>query len=839
MSRHSSRLAIQSPPTPRNGLCFTLAYAGAARIAPRSRPAAWSRVLRPLPLALWVPLALAAWCVPMAEAAGPLPQGGAFVRGQGAMTSGTTSLTIDQSSSRGVIDWHSFSIGNGNTVAFNNGSGATLNRVTGGDPSSILGKLTATGSLYLINPQGILAGPSGVVSTGGRFVASTLDICNDAFIKGGDALTLSGKSDASVINLGRISSSGGDVFLIARQAVVNAGTVKAPSGTVELAAGETVLLQDSASSRQVFVQAGSHGTVVNEGRVKAAQVSLQAADGNVYALAGGGTRIRATGSATRDGHVWLIADSGLVRQQGKIAATNADGSGGTVDTQAAQLAFGRHAAVHAGQWNLSTPAFMIDDAAARTLQRSLSAGTSVDVTTTGGNGATGDLSIASRLRWQGPASLTLAAYRNVSVTGGTTIANEGAGNLTLRADATGADNGGSVSNLGTVDWSKSAGIVSLLYDMNGRYSPGTLLGNASWTAPVYTGLVTQITAYKLVNSLTDLQNVSLDLAGNYALGKDIDASATILTSTHSSGVDFIPLGSAATPFTGQFDGRGHVIDQFSQNEIYSPSGTKAIGLFGEIGTAGVVRNVGITNTAFYEGQDDILDNVPIVITFGILAGRNRGLITYAYTSGYRGATHYGNAPIGGLVGTNDGLIERSWSSATVGDAGDAGGLVGANLGRIVQSFATGRVVTQTFGSPGGLVGVNSGTISQSYAAGNVLGLFGAGGLAYANSGVIEQSFATGPVLGPSYQGPGYGTYGGIVAYSVGGTLASNVYWDKETTTRTVSTGYGSQLPASNGITTAQMSNPSSFDVSWDFSPTGVWVMPAGATHPILRWQLAQ
>jgi hypothetical protein len=39
-----------------------------------------------------------------------------------------------------------------------------------------------------------------------------------------------------------------------------------------------------------------------------------------------------------------------------------------------------------------------------------------------------------------------------------------------------------------------------------------------------------VTGYKLVNSLTDLQNVSLDLAGNYALGKDIDASATILSS---------------------------------------------------------------------------------------------------------------------------------------------------------------------------------------------------------------------------------------------------------------------------------------------------------------------
>ncbi|MGF6936512.1 filamentous hemagglutinin family protein [Paraburkholderia sp. UCT70] len=842
MSRHSSRLAIQSPPTPRNGLSFTLAYAGVALIAPRSRPSAWKRVLRPLPLALWVPLALTAWCVPMAHAAGPLPQGGAFVRGQGAMTSGTTSLTIDQSSSRGVIDWHSFSIGNGNTVAFNNGSGATLNRVTGGDPSSILGKLTATGSLYLINPQGILVGHSGVVSTGGRFVASTLEICNDAFINGGDALTLSGKSDASVINLGRISSSGGDVFLIARQAVVNAGTVKAPSGTVELAAGETVLLQDSASSRQVFVQAGSHGTVVNEGRIKAAQVSLQAADGNVYALAGSGTRIRATGTATRDGHVWLIADSGLVRQQGKIAATNADGSGGTVDTQAAQLAFGRHAAVHAGQWNLSTPAFTIDDATARTLQRSLSAGTSVDVTTTGGNGATGDLGIASSLRWQGPASLTLAAYRNVSVTSGTTIANDGAGNLILRADATGVDNGGSVSNLGTVDWSKSAGIVSLLYDMNGRYSPGTLLGNASWTAPAYSGLVTQITAYKLVNSLTDLQNISLDLAGNYALGKDIDASATVINPTTPSGLAFVSLGSAATPFTGQFDGMGHVIDKFSQNEFYLPSLARSSGLFGEIGTAGVVRNVGMTNSLLTAFQNADF-NDPITITYGILAGRNLGRITYAYTTGGRSAPHYGNVPIGGLVGMNDGLIERSWSSASVGDAGEAGGLVGINVGRIVQSFATGIVSTDIHGVPGGLVGVNSGTVSQSYATGEVPGDLSAGGLVHSNSGVIEQSFATGLVRGYCCIPPGTpSSFGGVAAYNqpaANGTIATNVYWDKQTTNQPVSAGTGDQLPASNGLTTAQMSNPASFDASWDFSPTGVWVMPAGATHPILRWQLAQ
>ncbi|MEM5295920.1 filamentous hemagglutinin N-terminal domain-containing protein [Burkholderia sp. JPY481] len=766
---------------------------------------------------------------PVAFGAGRLPQGGTYTAGTGTIASQGNGLLITQpGSTRGVIDWNSFSIGRHNSVTFNNGTGATLNRVTGGSPSAILGMLSATGSLYLINPQGIVVGPSGVISTGGRFVASTLDVCNSAFMSGSSTLTLSGDSDASVINLGRISSSGGDVFLIARHAVINAGTVAAPNGTAELATGGQLLLQDSAGSRQVFVQTGSQGTVVNNGRITAAQVSLQAADGNVYALAGSGTRIRATGTASRDGHVWLVADSGRVDQLGRIAAGNADGSGGTVDTQAAQLTFGKHTVVDAGQWNLLTPAFTIDDAAAHALRRSLNDGTSVNVTTTGANGATGDLGVASSLRWSGPASLALAAYRHVSVTSGTTIANNGTGNLTLRADASGIDNGGSMTSDGTIDWSKSTGIVSALYDMNGSYTPGMIVANSAWTAAPYSGLITQVTGYKLVNSVGDLQNIALDLGGAYALGKDLDASATDTSFAFSS------LGNATTPFSGQFDGMGHVIDRFMQLD-QSSTEQPAMGLFGAIGPTGVVRNVGMTNAT-------VATNIyfPGGIPLGILAGENQGLITYAYTTGRRGSGAFEGALLGGLVGRNDGLIERSWSSAFVGSAGLLGGLVGGNGGTIVQSYATGPVSGGNHGSGGGLVGANDGTISQSYATGQVYGPFSAGGLALSNDGLIEQSFASGAVLGPSFQGPDYGTYGGIVAVQgspAGVPLASNVYWDKQTTTRSVSAGTGPQLPASNGLTTAQMSDPASF-VGWDFGPTGAWVIPAGTSHPVLRWQVS-
>ncbi|MGF6371888.1 filamentous hemagglutinin family protein [Paraburkholderia sp. RAU6.4a] len=708
-------------------------------------------------------------------AAGKLPQGGTYVAGTGAIASQANGLVVTQpGSTRGVIEWNSFSIGRNNSVTFDNGSGATLNRVTGGSPSAIFGRLSATGSLYVINPQGIVVGPSGVISTGGRFVASTLDVCDDAFMQGGGSLTLSGDRDASVINLGKISSSSGDVFLIARHAVINAGTITAPNGTAELAAGEQVLLQDSGSSRQVFVQTGSQGTVVNRGHIKAAQVSLQAADGNVYALAGGGTRIRATGTADRDGHVWLVADGGRVSQLGKISVSNADGSGGTVDTQAAQLAFGRHAAVHAGQWNLLTPAFTIDDAAARALQRSLNAGTSIDVTTTGANGATGDLGIASSLSWSGPASLTLAAYHNVSVTTGTTIVNNGAGNLALRSDASGIDNGGSVINNGTIDWSKSTGIVSTLYDMNGSYSPGTLVGNAAWSVPLYSGLVTQITGYKLVNSVTDLQSIENDLAGNYALGKDIDGSNVAFT-------------TLAFIFAGQFDGMWHTISNVLPSDV---------AIFGEIGATGVVRDVNV--------KSNVSTTANNLSYAGILAVYNYGMVANVFTSGaIVSETSDSTDWFAGLVATNYGLIARSGSSATV-RAGVAGGLVISNEGTITESYTTGSVT-----------------------ADNVFGY--AGGLAVTNAdhGTITQSFATGPVSSASI------FVGGICGYLNCVGIGSDVYWNVQTTGQSSS---GGNLPASNGLTTAQMSAPASF-VGWDFGPSGAWTMPPGATHPVLTWQV--
>ncbi len=780
----------------------------------------------------------------IARAAGPLPSGGQFVAGTGSITGNTTSLQINQTSGRGIIDWNSFSIGGGNHVTINNGTGATLNRVTGGNPSSILGTLSATGSVYLINPQGIVVGQSGVVSTGGRFVASSLDTDNAAFMNGG-ALTFSsplGTAAGTVVNLGKIASSGADVFLIASSEIDNVGSISAPNGTVEIAAGQRVLLQDSTEGRQVFVQNGNNGTIVNRGAIEAAQINLQAADGNIYALAGNHSVLRATGTTTRGGRVWLVADTGRVWLDGTVQADNADGSGGTVDTDAATLRIAGGPTVTARQWNITVPGFTIDGLAAPVFQRNLDAGTSINLQTTGAGGTSGDIDVASTIGWTGAASLTLSAYHSLTIEAAAKLKNQGSGNLVLRADSQAIDNGGSIVDNGALDWSTSLGIVSLFHDMNGTYHPGTLLANPSWTAPTYSGLLTQITGYALVNSLADLENVNADLAGNYALGRDIDASAT----ANGSYVQLAANGA----FTGQFDGRGHTIAALTMQ-----ANTGNVALFGTLGAAAIVRDLNVNGNASINAD---ITTYNVYGVPGILAAYNYGKIVRVDTSGTISTNPMldagDEATEGGLVGVNHGTILRSSSNVVEYVGGMIGGLVGENDGLISQSFASGAIsATEHVGSggpssiasPGGLVGTNNGTITQSYATDTVstacwYTACAAAGLVYANNGTISQSFATGAVTGGQSvdnEGLPIGPQNyGIAAINDIGSIANDVYWNKDTTGTGIGVGSGTAISASNGLTTAQMSNPASFS-GWNFTDTGAWSMPAGYNHPVLRWQL--
>jgi hypothetical protein len=168
-----------------------------------------------------------------------------------------------------------------------------------------------------------------------------------------------------------------------------------------------------------------------------------------------------------------------------------------------------------------------------------------------------------------------------------------------------------------------------------------------------------------------------------------------------------------------------------------------------------------------------------------------------------------------------------------------GGLVGYNVGVVRESYSSGNVDASFAIGVGGLVGVNQNTITQSYATGRVSSpaeCVCAGALVGQNVfSTVDQSFATGRVGAP-------GSGAGIAAYNYGAvTIAHDVFWDKQTTGASVAVlglAQGAQPGSAQGLTTAQMSMPSSFGPTYDFGPNGVWIMPPEGVHPILRWQIA-
>ncbi|CAO3424950.1 beta strand repeat-containing protein [Azospirillum doebereinerae] len=395
-----------------------------------------------------------------------LPTGGAFVAGSGSIAQSGATMTVTQTSTRGIVNWRDFSIGAGGTVQVNNGAGATLNRVTGGNLSEIMGTLRATGTLYLVNPQGVVVGSSGVVVTGGSFVASTLDVPDAHFMAGG-SLVFKGDSAGSVTNLGKISSTGGDVILIARE-VVNQGTVKAPKGTAALASGTEILLTESGQGgERVFVRVGNAdggGRVETSGRIKAAQVELKAAGGNVYALAGNnGGLVRAAGSENREGRVWLTAGTGANGQggtvvtEGKVTAKNADGSGGRIDVAADGMAM--HTGTLAAR---GTTGGTVSVSAGRVVNQGR-------ISADGKTGAGGRVEVKAAQRYLDTSGARTTANGKGGAGGTVSITAQGSLFASGRVEATGSTAGGKVDLFGD-----TVKLVGATVDASGRTGGGSI-----------------------------------------------------------------------------------------------------------------------------------------------------------------------------------------------------------------------------------------------------------------------------------------------------------------------------------------------------------------------------
>ena len=166
-----------------------------------------------------------------------LPSGGSVAAGSASIIAIDPAKTvIVQQSEKAVVNWQSFSVGAGASVAFQqpNSAAIILNRVTGSGASIIDGNLLANGQVWLINGNGILMGQGSRIDVGG-LIATTSDIADKDFLSGRyDFTKSSANPDAAVINRGSIAAATGGSAILSGAHVANEGVIQAKLGRVVL-----------------------------------------------------------------------------------------------------------------------------------------------------------------------------------------------------------------------------------------------------------------------------------------------------------------------------------------------------------------------------------------------------------------------------------------------------------------------------------------------------------------------------------------------------------------------------------------------------------------------------
>lgn len=635
------------------------------------------------------------------------PVDGQLTAGTGSITQTGSTTTIVQTSPHLALNWQSFNVAPGETVNFEQPSVAAIavNRIFDTNGTRILGQLNANGQVWLINPNGILFGQGAQIDVGG-LVASTLNLSDTSLT--GNTHSFSGDGAGSVVNRGTITTASGGYAALLGNTVSNQGTISAQLGTVALGAGSAATLTFSDNTLvNLQVDQSLLNALADNGGL------LNADGGMVLMNAGAKNALLASvvnnsgiiEARTVENHAGVITllggmTAGTVNVGGTLDASAPNGgNGGFIETSAAHVKIANATRVTTaasagefGTWLIDPQDYTVaasgGDITGTLLSDNLGT-TSINLqSSAGGTAGAGNVNVNATVTWSANTTLTLTASHNVNINAPVTAT----GNTAALVIAPNTANG--------TETASGTGI----YNLNN--------GAAITLSGTNPGLTIAGTAYTVINALgamgsttgTDLQGMRGNLSRRYALGTNIDATAT---STWNGGAGFIPVGQSNAMFTGTLDGLGHSITNLTINF----PGSLNIGLFGYVGSGGTLKNVGLVGGSVIGHS-----------TVGALAGMNNGgSISSSYATGT--VTSAGTGTVGGLVGYNFGSINSSYATGAVSGAKNVGGLVGFSSSStgISDSYATGTVTGTS--NVGGLVGYvsNLGTVRNShYNMGTVL-----------------------------------------------------------------------------------------------------------------------
>lgn len=258
---------------------------------------------------------------------------------------GRTTVTVGQTEQKAILTWDSFNVGRETDLVFNqqgHSDWVALNRVTdaSADPSKILGRIKADGSVYILNRNGVIFGGSSQVNVR-NLIAAAADISNIQFLErgitsntvppgnwweapglapvftdAGGAVTVEAGAQIATTSPASVVEGGGFVTLLGSE-VVNAGSIITDRGQTLMAAGDDFILRPGYGTNAnqvsttrgyevaVTVDAGSQaGRVVNQGLIQAAEGDITLAGRHVVQ---DGVAIATTSVNTR-GTIHLLTD---------------------------------------------------------------------------------------------------------------------------------------------------------------------------------------------------------------------------------------------------------------------------------------------------------------------------------------------------------------------------------------------------------------------------------------------------------------------------------------------------------------------------------------------------
>lgn len=678
-----------------------------------------------------------------------LPDGEVVKHGEATfgLTDKNTHKVITQTSPRLILEWNDFNVGRDHQVTFRqpDSTSVALNRVVGTNASHIHGQLKANGTVFLVNPNGVLFGKHAQVNVG-ILVASTLDISDNNFLRNRYKFQGSG---GNIDNQGKITAADGGAVLLLGGSVTNHGIVTARLGTVALAAGNRVLV-DVSEDGSLFIdvnrpalqaQVANHGMLLADGG--SVWMTASATDSLLQTVINNTGHIRARTLDNDSGiiRLWTAGSGASAQNSGSLDVSAAQGDAGVIGISASHIQIhqdtkidlsaqqgsrgglkaklgmgdlvvtdtGSTASVHQVTAGSALPDSQI---AVRALSSALDTG-DVQLMTDEGS-----IRIDAPVNWQQNLLWLDAAkdinVENVMTAGGTAELDMSHGGYDADTDTRASPASGVNMAMSTDGFVGRVDFTDVL-DQSQQANRRLTINGESYQLMTEIAGRERLSVLRPLNTppsaIKRLQDIT-DLSGRYALAADV---------VFPEEKSFRPIGTASEPFTGKFDGLGHKI---SNLVIKTPvAGDRPTALFGV--SKGSVRNLELE------------------------AGKSHAR---TFPSDVVAASFVGELQDGGSITNVRSSLEVRASANARNASATAGGIVGKmTAGNVTNAQVHGAVTASAIGEggnaksvAGGIAGeLQNGTITNAQVNAAVTGSAQASGRSWQN--VTAQSFVGGAV----------------------------------------------------------------------------------------------